>query len=142
MPRSTKGRAAARGLDARLILQHASCLLEMLHSKQLRSIKMLLASNHGIYRDHGRLKIAAVQLAPRNPFRRSQIPAVIIDAVGAVLSLGKAMRRRDFIIVIAGSATFLSFAAHAQQQVQMRRIGVLESAGIETDQQAGVAVFK
>ena len=52
------------------------------------------------------------------------------------------MRRRDFIIVIAGSATFLSFAAHAQQQVQMRRIGVLESAGIETDQQAGVAVFK
>jgi hypothetical protein len=52
MPRSTKGRAAARGLDARLILQHASCLLEMLHSKQLRSIKMLLDSNHGIYRDH------------------------------------------------------------------------------------------
>ena len=51
MPRSTKGRAAARGLDARLILQHASCLLEMLHSKQLRSIKMLLDSNHGIYRN-------------------------------------------------------------------------------------------
>ena len=51
MPRSTKGRAAARGLDARLILQHASCLLEMLHSKQLRSIKMLVDSNHGIYRD-------------------------------------------------------------------------------------------
>jgi len=52
MPRSPKGRATARGLDARLILQHASCLLEMLHSKQLRSIKMLLDSNHGIYRDH------------------------------------------------------------------------------------------
>ena len=51
MPRSPKGRAAARGLDARLSLQHASCLLEMLHSKQLRSIKMLLDSNHGIYRD-------------------------------------------------------------------------------------------
>jgi putative ABC transport system substrate-binding protein len=50
------------------------------------------------------------------------------------------MRRRDFII--AGSATFLSSAAHAQQQAQMRRIGVLVSAGIETDQQAGVAVFK
>ena len=49
MPRSPKGRA--RGLDARLILQHASCLLEMLHSKQLRSIKMLIDSNHGIYRD-------------------------------------------------------------------------------------------
>ena len=53
MPRSTKGRAAARGLDARLSLQHASCLLEMLHSKQLRSIKMLLDSNHGIYRRIG-----------------------------------------------------------------------------------------
>ena len=52
MPRSTKGRAAARGLDARLSLQHASCLLEMLHSKQLRSIKMLLDSNHGIYRNN------------------------------------------------------------------------------------------
>ena len=52
------------------------------------------------------------------------------------------MRRRDFIKVIAGSATSLSFAAHAQQQTQMRRVGVLESAGIETDQQAGVAVFK
>jgi hypothetical protein len=56
MPRSTKGRAPARGLDARLSLQHASCLLEMLHSKQLRSIKMLLDSNHGIYRDRGPLK--------------------------------------------------------------------------------------
>ena len=53
MPRSTKGRAAARGLDARLSLQHASCLLEMLHSKQLRSIKTLLDSNHGIYREQG-----------------------------------------------------------------------------------------
>jgi len=30
----------------------------------------------------------------------------------------------------------------AQQTDQLRRIGVLESAGIETDQQAGVALFK
>jgi len=30
-----------------------SCLLEMLHSKQLRSIKMLVDSNHGIYREPG-----------------------------------------------------------------------------------------
>jgi hypothetical protein len=52
------------------------------------------------------------------------------------------MRRRDFIRVVAGSATFRSFAVHAQQQAQLPRIGVLESAGIETDQQAGVAVFK
>jgi putative ABC transport system substrate-binding protein len=52
------------------------------------------------------------------------------------------MRRRDFIKVVAGSATFWSFAAHAQQQAQMRRIGVLMSSAIETDQQAGLAVFK
>jgi len=83
------------------------------------------------------LGIVAMQNDDRTPFRRSQIPAVIIGA-----AWGQAMRRRDFIIVIAGSATFLSLAAHAQQQMQMRRIGVLESAGIETDQQAGVAVFK
>ena len=36
---------------------------------------------------HARLKIAAVQTSPWNPFRRSQIPAVIIGAVGVVLSL-------------------------------------------------------
>jgi hypothetical protein len=60
MPRSTKGRAAARGLDARLSLQHASCLLEMLHSKQLRSIKMLLDSNHGIYRKIARCRLLDV----------------------------------------------------------------------------------
>jgi len=67
MPRSTKGRAAARGLDARLILQHASCLLEMLHSKQLRSIKMLLDSNHGIYcdrRPQGRRTLDARRVYP------------------------------------------------------------------------------
>ena len=52
------------------------------------------------------------------------------------------MRRRDFIKVVAGSATFWSFAAHAQQQAQTRRIGVLMSSAIETDQQAGLAVFK
>jgi hypothetical protein len=66
MPRSTKGRAAARGLDARLSLQHASCLLEMLHSKQLRSIKMLLDSNHGIYRELGGASLQ-VQPCPQCP---------------------------------------------------------------------------
>jgi hypothetical protein len=49
MPRSPKGRAAARGRDS--ASNKLSCLLEMLHSKQLRSIKMLIDSNHGIYRD-------------------------------------------------------------------------------------------
>jgi plasmid stabilization system protein ParE len=38
-----------------------SCLLEMLHSKQLRSIKMLVDSNHGIYRVRGsKIEIARV----------------------------------------------------------------------------------
>jgi len=51
------------------------------------------------------------------------------------------VRRREFITLL-GSAAAWPLAAHAQQPVQMRRVGVLESAGIETDQQAGVAVFK
>src|SRR6516162_11488157 len=35
------------------------------------------------------------------------------------------MRRRDFINVVAGSATFWSFATHAQQGERMQLIGVL-----------------
>src|SRR5262249_19691609 len=43
----------------------------------------------------------------------------------------------------AGSAAVAwPLAAYAQQPAQMRRIGVLMSAGIGTDQQTGVAVFK
>ena len=52
------------------------------------------------------------------------------------------MRRRDFIKGIVGSATAWPVAVRAQQREQMRRIGVLMSAASETDQQAGVAVFK
>ena len=51
MPRSPKGRAAARGLDARLSLQHAFMPAGDASLKTLRSIKMLIDSNHGIYRD-------------------------------------------------------------------------------------------
>jgi hypothetical protein len=51
MPRSPKARAAARGLDAHLSLHHAFMPAGELHSKQLKSIKMLVDSNHGIYRD-------------------------------------------------------------------------------------------
>ena len=46
---AARRRAAARGLDA--ASARFPCLLEMLHSKQLSSIKMLIDSNHGIYRE-------------------------------------------------------------------------------------------
>ena len=51
------------------------------------------------------------------------------------------MRRREFIALIGG-VTAWPLIARAQQREQMRRIGVLMGAASETDQQAGVAVFK
>src|SRR6516165_8006880 len=55
---------------------------------------------------------------------------------------GGDMRRREFIALAGSAAVAWPLAAHGQQPAQMRQVGVLESAGIETDQQAGVAVFK
>ena len=51
MPRSPKGRAAARGLDARLSLQHAFMPAGDASLKTAQLIKMLVDSNHGIYRE-------------------------------------------------------------------------------------------
>jgi hypothetical protein len=51
MPRSPKGRAAARGLDARLRLQHAFMPAGDASLKTAQLIKMLVDSNHGIYRE-------------------------------------------------------------------------------------------
>ena len=50
MPRSPKGRAAARGLDARLRLQHAFLPAGDASLKIAQLVKMLVDSNHGIYR--------------------------------------------------------------------------------------------
>src|SRR6516164_3244887 len=53
------------------------------------------------------------------------------------------MRRREFLKVVAGSASIWPLAAHAQQPNQMRRIGVLMNrAANDPDGQARLAAFK
>jgi putative tryptophan/tyrosine transport system substrate-binding protein len=62
---------------------------------------------------------------------------------GVVPASVKAMRRRDFIKVIAGSAAAWPLAAHAQQAHRMRRIGVLMAIGADDpDAQRRLTAFE
>ena len=64
-PAARRGARQRAGLTPASSFNTLSCLLEMLHSKQLRSIKMLVDSNHGIYRDPKTVAVFACRAAPR-----------------------------------------------------------------------------
>jgi hypothetical protein len=64
-PAARRGARQRAGLTPASSSNTLSCLLEMLHSKQLRSIKMLLDSNHGIYRERFESASATSAVPPK-----------------------------------------------------------------------------
>src|SRR6516164_9535069 len=71
----------------------------------------------------------------RNPISLITNPCCNHIPIGVVPALRKAMRRRDFIKAVAGSATSWPLTARAQQTERVGRIGVLNLLA-ETDPQA------
>ena len=114
--RSPKGRAAARGLDAASASNTLSCLLEMLHLKELRSIKMLIDSNHGIYRDHLIRRETQMRVIGLDVHRSFAEVAILengtIKHAGRlklehqrVVAFGKALKRSDEVVLEATGNT-------------------------------------
>jgi len=79
-----------------------------------------------------------------NPIPASANPCCNRIVIGVVRALRKAMRRRDFIKSVAGSATTWPLTARGQQPDRMRRLGVMVSGPTEADAegQARVAALK
>src|SRR5215467_14189196 len=91
-PAARKGRAAARGLDARLRLQHHFMPAGDASLKTLRSIKNPIDSDHGIYRDR-LLEILEALDAARELERRAEIGAEDVVRLGELV-VPKGIRAR------------------------------------------------